>query len=145
MTGTALVFSAAPWLAAAYLLIYLLVSGFLAAAARAGAITTLILAITLLGIPLLVAAAAVVRGWAVAGPAAENYDDIAVLHSRTPVVLAVVAVLAFGLLLVALRLAVIPLISVGLNLLSVGAACGLVTLIFQDGRLQGRLHRVRGD
>jgi RND superfamily putative drug exporter len=33
----------------------------------------------------------------------------------------------------------LPLVSIGLNLLSVGAACGLVTLIFQDGNLQGLL------
>ena len=33
----------------------------------------------------------------------------------------------------------IPLVSIGLNLLSVGAAYGLITLIFQDGRLQGEL------
>jgi putative drug exporter of the RND superfamily len=44
------------------------------------------------------------------------------------------------LLLVAFRSVAIPLISVGLNLLSVGAAYGLVTLIFQDGHLQSVLH-----
>jgi len=48
-------------------------------------------------------------------------------------------VLAFVLLLVAFRSVTIPLVSIVLNLLSVGAACGLVTLIFQDGRLQGPL------
>ena len=32
-----------------------------------------------------------------------------------------------------------PLVSIALNLLSVGAAYGLITLIFQDGRLQGPL------
>ncbi len=77
--------------------------------------------------------------YAVTGPTANNYDDIAALHSRTPLVLAVVAVLAFLLLLVAFRSVTIPLVSIGLNLLSVGAAYGLVTLIFQDGRLQGTL------
>jgi RND superfamily putative drug exporter len=77
--------------------------------------------------------------YAVSGTTANNYDDIASLHSRTPLVLSVVAVLAFVLLLVAFRSLAIPLVSVGLNLLSVGAAYGLVTLIFQDGRLQGLL------
>jgi putative drug exporter of the RND superfamily len=77
--------------------------------------------------------------YAVSGITANNYDDIASLHSRTPLVLSVVAVLAFVLLLVAFRSLAIPLVSVGLNLLSVGAAYGLVTLIFQDGRLQGLL------
>jgi RND superfamily putative drug exporter len=77
--------------------------------------------------------------YAVAGETASNYDDIAALHTSTPLVLAVVAVLAFLLLLVAFGSVTIPLVSVGLNLLSVGAAYGLVTLIFQDGRLQGLL------
>jgi RND superfamily putative drug exporter len=77
--------------------------------------------------------------YAVTGETASNYDDIAVLHSRTPLVLAVVAVLAFVVLLLAFRSLTIPLVSIGLNLLSVGAAYGLVTLIFQDGRLQGLL------
>jgi putative drug exporter of the RND superfamily len=82
-----------------------------------------------------------VRGtsYAVTGNTAENYDDIAVLRSRTPLVLAVVAILAFGLLLVAFRSVAIPLVSISLNLLSVGAAFGLITLIFQDGRLEGLL------
>jgi len=40
---------------------------------------------------------------------------------------------------VAFRSVTIPLTSIALNLLSVGAAYGLVTLIFQDGRLQGPL------
>jgi RND superfamily putative drug exporter len=77
--------------------------------------------------------------YAVTGNTANNYDDIASLHSRTPLVLAVVAVLAFGLLLVAFRSLTIPLVSVGLNLLSVGAAYGVITLIFQDGHLQSLL------
>ena len=82
-----------------------------------------------------------VRGisWAVSGSTANNYDDIADLHARTPLVLAVVAMLAFVLLLVAFRSVAIALVSVGLNLLSVGAAFGLITLIFQDGRLQSLL------
>jgi uncharacterized membrane protein YdfJ with MMPL/SSD domain len=37
------------------------------------------------------------------------------------------------------RRAAIPLVSIVMNLLSVGAAYGLVTLVFQDGRLQGPL------
>jgi putative drug exporter of the RND superfamily len=77
--------------------------------------------------------------YAVAGNTAGNYGDIAILRARTPLVLAVVAALAFGLLLVAFRSVAIPLVSIGLNLLSVGAACGLITLIFQDGHLAGPL------
>jgi putative drug exporter of the RND superfamily len=77
--------------------------------------------------------------YAVSGETANNYDEIVDLHSRVPLVFAVVAVLAFVLLLVAFRSIAIPLVSIGLNLLSVGAAYGLITLIFQDGRLQGTL------
>jgi putative drug exporter of the RND superfamily len=77
--------------------------------------------------------------YAVTGSTANNYDDIADLHSRTPLVLAVVAALAFVLLLIAFGSVAIPLVSIGLNLLSVGAAYGLVTLIFQDGHLQSLL------
>jgi putative drug exporter of the RND superfamily len=51
----------------------------------------------------------------------------------------VVAGLAFVLLLVAFRSVTIPLVSITLNLLSVAAAYGLITLIFQDGRLTGPL------
>ncbi len=39
--------------------------------------------------------------------------------------------------MLAFRSLAIPLVSIGLNLLSVGAAYGLMTLIFQDGNLQG--------
>jgi RND superfamily putative drug exporter len=77
--------------------------------------------------------------YAVTGQTAQNYDDIAVLRTRTPLVLAVVAVLAFALLLVAFRSVAIPLVSISLNLLSVGAAYGLITLVFQDGHLAGPL------
>ncbi len=78
-------------------------------------------------------------GWAVSGNTANNYDDIATLHARTPLVLAIVTGLAFLLLLVAFESVAIALISVGLNLLSVAAAFGIVTFIFQDGRLQSLL------
>jgi putative drug exporter of the RND superfamily len=77
--------------------------------------------------------------YAVTGDTASNYDDASQLSARTPLVLAVVAALAFCLLLVAFRSVVLPLVSIALNLLSVGAAYGLITWIFQDGRLQGLL------
>jgi putative drug exporter of the RND superfamily len=86
-------------------------------------------------------AAGQVRGisYAVTGSTASSYDDTRLLDVRNPIVLAVVAGLAFLLLLAAFRSVTLPLISIGLNLLSVGAAYGLITLIFQDGRLQGPL------
>ncbi len=77
--------------------------------------------------------------YAVTGNTANGYDFRAALHSRTPIVFGVVALLALVLLTLAFRSLIIPLVSIGLNLLSVGAAYGLVTLIFQDGRLQGLL------
>ena len=73
--------------------------------------------------------------YAVAGNTAANHDDIGVLRGRTPLVLAVVAVLAFVLLLVAFRSVAIPLVSISLNLLSVAAAYGLLTLVFTDGHV----------
>ena len=77
--------------------------------------------------------------YAVTGNTAVNRDWSAMLRARTPIVLAVVAGLAFLVLLISFRSVLLPLISIGLNLLSVGAAYGLITLIFQDGRLQGLL------
>jgi RND superfamily putative drug exporter len=77
--------------------------------------------------------------YAVTGSPAVHYDWSAVLRARTPLVLAVVAALAFLVLMAAFGSVTMPLVSIGLNLLSVGAAYGLVTLIFQDGNLQGLL------
>jgi putative drug exporter of the RND superfamily len=77
--------------------------------------------------------------YAVTGWTASDHDDIAALHHSTPLVFAVVALLALGLLLVAFRSVAIPLVSIALNLLSVAAAYGFLTLVFQDGRLQGLL------
>ena len=77
--------------------------------------------------------------FAVTGNTAGTYDAPGVLRGRTPLVLAVVAVLAFVLLLIAFRSVLIPLVSISLNMLSVAAAFGLLTLVFQDGHLQGLL------
>ena len=77
--------------------------------------------------------------YAVTGETASNYDFIQRLHAGGPIVFAAVAVAAFVLLAVAFGSLVVPLVSIALNLLSVGAAYGLITLIFQDGRLQGPL------
>jgi putative drug exporter of the RND superfamily len=77
--------------------------------------------------------------FAVMGTTAMDYDWSTTLRDRTPVVFGVVALLAFLLLMIAFRSLALPLVSVLLNLLSVGAAYGVITLIFQDGRLQGLL------
>jgi RND superfamily putative drug exporter len=54
-------------------------------------------------------------------------------------VFAFVLGLAFLLLLVTFRSLVIPLVSIALNLASVGAAYGVLVWVFQDGHLQGPL------
>jgi putative drug exporter of the RND superfamily len=76
---------------------------------------------------------------ATTGLTASNHDYNQVLVRRAPLVVGFVLVLAFGLLLVSFRSLAIPLTAIGLNLLSVGAAYGLLKLIFQDGRLEGLL------
>jgi putative drug exporter of the RND superfamily len=77
--------------------------------------------------------------YVVGGSAPGYLDDLHQLDSSLPYVFAFVGLLAFVLLLVAFRSVAVSLTSIALNLLSVGAAYGLVTLIFQDGRLQGPL------
>ena len=77
--------------------------------------------------------------YAVTGATANSHDYRATLRSAAPLVFGIVAALAFVLLLVAFRSLAIPLVSIGLNLLSVGAAYGLITLIFQDGHLESLL------
>jgi putative drug exporter of the RND superfamily len=77
--------------------------------------------------------------FSVTGNTAANYDFASTLDRRTPIVFAVVALLAFLLLMSAFRSITIPIVSILLNLLSVGGAYGLVTLIFQDGHLQSLL------
>ena len=77
--------------------------------------------------------------YAVTGDTAANHDNAGQLSARTPLVLAVVAAVAFCLLLLSFRSVVLPLVSIALNFLSVAAAYGLITVIFQDGRLQGLL------
>jgi putative drug exporter of the RND superfamily len=75
----------------------------------------------------------------VTGDTASVYDIIHTEDASLPLVFGFVAVLAFVLLLVAFRSVLVSLVSIALNLLSVGAAYGLTVLIFQEGRLQGPL------
>ncbi len=77
--------------------------------------------------------------YAVTGDTANSYDYASTLRSAVPLVFGLVAALAFILLMVAFRSITIPLVSIGLNLLSVGAAYGLITIIFQQGHLEGLL------
>jgi RND superfamily putative drug exporter len=76
---------------------------------------------------------------AVTGTTAANHDFGAALSSREPLVFGFVLGLAFLLLLVVFRSVAIPVTAILLNLLSVGAAYGILTLVFQDGRFEGLL------
>ncbi len=69
----------------------------------------------------------------VTGVAAQNADYVEVLDERTPIIFAFVLGLSFLLLMVVFRSIVVPLKAIILNLLSVGAAYGLLVLIFQEG------------
>jgi RND superfamily putative drug exporter len=77
--------------------------------------------------------------YAVAGLTAGNHDFDAQLAKTVPWVFVFVLGLAFLLLMASFRSVYIPALSIGLNLLSVGAAYGLMVLIFQDGHLEGPL------
>jgi RND superfamily putative drug exporter len=75
----------------------------------------------------------------VGGAVAENHDLEQLLAERTPLVIGVVMLLGFLLLLVVLQAPLIAALGVLSNLLAIGAAFGLATLIFQDGNLSGPL------
>ncbi|MGW7410973.1 MMPL family transporter [Streptomyces sp. NPDC054863] len=77
--------------------------------------------------------------FAVAGRTAFAHDFAEQLEGRTGIVIGFVLVLAFGLLLVVFRSLAIPLVSIALNLLSMGAAYGVLTWVFQDGNLSSLL------
>jgi putative drug exporter of the RND superfamily len=69
----------------------------------------------------------------VGGQTAETADYFSAVSAPTPYVLLFVLGLSFILLLLAFRSLVIALVSILLNLLSVGAAYGLLTLVFIHG------------
>jgi uncharacterized membrane protein YdfJ with MMPL/SSD domain len=69
----------------------------------------------------------------VTGDTAENLDYFAIIGRWLPLVLAFVLGLSFVLLVLAFRTVVVPAVAIGLNLLSVGAAYGLLVGVFQHG------------
>jgi RND superfamily putative drug exporter len=75
--------------------------------------------------------------YAVGGLTAGNHDLDARLARTVPYVLGFVLAMAFALLGWTFRSVWVPALSIVLNLLSVGAAFGLMTWIFQDGHLAG--------
>ena len=76
----------------------------------------------------------------VTGMTAGSKDFNDKMNSRLPIVFAFVLGLAFLLLLVTFRSIVVPLKAIVLNLLSVGAAYGIITYVFQDGHFEGLLN-----
>ncbi len=69
----------------------------------------------------------------VGGAPAEARDGFAVNSSWLPIVIAFVLTLSFVLLLLAFRSIAIPVTAIAVNLLSVGAAYGILVLVFQKG------------
>jgi RND superfamily putative drug exporter len=78
--------------------------------------------------------------YAVTGNTAASADANALLKRSAPIVFAFVLTLAFILLLVSFRSVVIAAKAIVLNLLSVGAAYGLLVLVFQHGWGEGLLN-----
>ena len=69
----------------------------------------------------------------VSGDAASSEDFATQLTDRLPLIFGFVFLFAFLLMLVTFRSIVIPIKAILLNLLSVGAAYGVLVLVFQDG------------
>ncbi len=69
----------------------------------------------------------------VGGPAAQNHDLTEVLTGRAPLAIGLIMVVAFLMLLIVFRSVTIAISSIFMNLLSVGAAFGFATLVFQHG------------
>src|SRR3954449_5826021 len=69
----------------------------------------------------------------VSGEAAGSQDFADQLKSRLPLIFAFVFGLAFLLMMMTFRSIVIPIKAIILNLLSIGAAYGVLVLVFQDG------------
>jgi RND superfamily putative drug exporter len=75
----------------------------------------------------------------VTGIAARWNDELAQQKSKLPYVVAFVLIFAFVLMLIAFRSIVVALKAIVLNLLSVGAAFGILVLVFQHGVGKGML------
>jgi putative drug exporter of the RND superfamily len=73
----------------------------------------------------------------VGGQTASYIDLAARISAKLPGIIAIVVGLSFLVLMLAFRSLVVPLKAAVMNLLSVGAAYGVVTAVFQDGRAAG--------
>jgi len=80
----------------------------------------------------------------VGGATSENIDYFDIVDQYLPIVVGIVLALSFLVLLVAFRSLVVPFVAILMNLLSVGAAYGLLVLVTQKGYGAGLLgfHRV---
>jgi RND superfamily putative drug exporter len=72
-------------------------------------------------------------GAKVGGGGAENADFVDAIYSSFPVMIAMIAILTFLLLARAFRSLLLPLKAVLLNVISVGAAWGVIALVWQQG------------
>src|SRR5262249_48843529 len=75
----------------------------------------------------------------VAGEAAGTSDFNQLMHDRAPLVIGFVLLMSFLLLLVTFRSLVVPIKAIALNLLSVGAAYGILVAVFQHTWAEGML------
>lgn len=69
----------------------------------------------------------------VGGSPVETLDYVGAIYDGFPLAVAAVFTATFALLLLAFRSLVVPLLSILMNTLSVGAALGLLVLVFQEG------------
>jgi RND superfamily putative drug exporter len=85
------------------------------------------------------AAHAAGRDVRVGGIGAENRDFVDAIYGGFPLMIALIAVLTFLLLARAFRSLLLPLKAVVLNVISVAAAWGVITLVWQEGHGSGAL------
>jgi putative drug exporter of the RND superfamily len=69
----------------------------------------------------------------VGGPAAQDRDLTEAIYSSFPLMVGIIALITFGLLARSQRSIVLPIKAILLNVLSIGAAFGIVVLIWQKG------------
>ncbi len=69
----------------------------------------------------------------VGGPAAQNADFISAVYGNFPLMLGAISLVTFLLLVRAFRSILLPLKALVLNVMSIGAAFGVMTLVWQEG------------
>jgi RND superfamily putative drug exporter len=79
------------------------------------------------------------QGGLVGGPTAGFLDQKSSIASHVPLVLAILALVTCGFLFLMTGSAVMPLIALAMNLLTVAVGAGLLVLVFQDGHFSSLL------